>query len=188
MVSYRYKNLCNYSVVGVLDNPSLKSELSIDSLHSVSEPDLSQLVVEEDAGIEGEGWSDEVWEWNLSGSEGNVQLWGVAEDGNKSGLEEESEVSEVVDHALLGEGEVSGLADHQVSPLDADDGAEITGLSELEGLSGVADWPVVAGVGVSVEVWIVVVIWIPSALGVVGWVSEVGVEESNINLGVDCLV
>ena len=98
-----------------------------------------------------------MWEWNLSGSKSNVELWDVAESSNEGGLEEESEVSEFVDHTLLGEGEVSSLADHQVSPLDADDGAEISRLSELEGLSGVADWPVVAGVGVSVEGWEVVV-------------------------------
>jgi hypothetical protein len=34
---------------------------------------------------------------------------------------------------LLSEGEVSGLADHQISPLDSDDGDQVTGLSVLEG-------------------------------------------------------
>ena len=83
-------------------------------------------------------------EGNSSGSQSDVEGRSVAQDGDEGSLEEESEVTHGVLHALLGERQVSGLADHQVSPLDAHDGAEITGLSELEGLSGVADWPVVA--------------------------------------------
>jgi hypothetical protein len=53
---------------------------------------------------------------------------------------------------LLGEGEVSSLADHQVSPLDANDGDQVAGLGELEGLGGVANG-VVGDDGVSVEPW-----------------------------------
>ena len=123
-----------------MDNPSFKLELSSFSDHTVSKPDLSHLVVEEDRDIVGETWASEVWEWNLSGSQGGVQEWNVKEDGNKSGLEEKSEVSEGVDHSLLGEGQVSGLADHQVSPLHANNGDKVAGLSELEGLGGVANW------------------------------------------------
>jgi len=76
----------------------------------------------------------------LSGTEGNVKEWDVKEDGNESGLREESEVTETVVHTLLSEGEVSGLADHQISPLDTNDRYEITGLSEFKSFSGVADW------------------------------------------------
>jgi len=123
-----------------LDNPSLKLELSSLSDHTISKPDLSHLVVEEDGNIVGETWDSEVDEWNLSSSQSGVEEWHVKEDGNEGSLEEKSEVAERVDHSLLREGQVSGLADHQVSPLHANDGHEVAGLSELEGLSRVADW------------------------------------------------
>ena len=41
-----------YSVVGVLNNPALKLEFSILSDHALSEPDLSDFVVEEDDSVE----------------------------------------------------------------------------------------------------------------------------------------
>lgn len=84
-----------------------------------------------------------MWEWDLSGSKSNVQEWNVQEECDQGGLEEESDVTHGVDHTLLREGEVSSLADHQIGPLDANDRYEIAGLSELEGFSGVADWPLV---------------------------------------------
>ena len=122
------------SIVGVLDNPTGKLELTVLSCHTISKPNLTELIIEEDSNEEGERWDGEVGEWNWSGTKSNVQEWNVKEDGDKGGLEEESEVTEVVDHTLLGEGEVSGLADHEISPLDADDGYEVTGLGHLEGL------------------------------------------------------
>ena len=73
-------------------------------------------------------------EGDLSGAEGNVQPWHVAEDSDECGLEEKSEIAHLVSHALLRQGEVSSLADHEISPLDADDGYEVTGLGHLEGL------------------------------------------------------
>jgi hypothetical protein len=42
-----------------------------------------------------------VWEGNHSGTKSNVEWWNVQEDGDKGGFEEETEVTEVVDHALL---------------------------------------------------------------------------------------
>ena len=110
---------CRSSVVGVLDDPALELQSTLISDHTGSEPELSQLVVEEDGDVEGEGWHGEVSEWNLSGSEGDVQEWNVQEDGDEGSLEEDSEVTHGVDHELLGEGKVSGLANHKVSPLDA---------------------------------------------------------------------
>ena len=53
------------------------------------------------------------------------ELVDVQEDGDKGSFEEETKVAEVVDHTLLRDGEVSGLADHEISPLDANDGDEI---------------------------------------------------------------
>ena len=176
------------SIVGVLDNPTLKSELAVDSLHTISEPNLSKFVVEEDGNIEGEGWDSEVGEWDLSGTEGGVEEWDVEEDGDEGSLGEETEVSEHVDHTLLGEGKVSGLADHEIGPLDANDGDEVAGLSVFEGLGGVADWPSVGDVIELVEVGEGLVVEAPSAAGPGGWVSVHGVPESDINFTVLCLV
>lgn len=106
-------------------------------------------------------------EWNLSGSKGHVQEWNVKEDGDEGGLEEDSEVAHGVDHKLLGEGKVSGLADHKVRPLDAHDGDEISGLGILKSFGGIADWVVINDVGELVEVWVASSIFfrIPSAFG-----------------------
>jgi hypothetical protein len=127
-----------------------------------------------------------VGEWNLSRTEGVVQEWHVAEDGDQSSLEEETEVSESVVHALLGKGQVSGLADHEISPLHADDGDEVTGLSELEGLSGVANGPA-GDAGVLIEAGRVTAEW-PSARSPGIGRSVLGVEESDIDLSVLCFV
>ena len=117
-----------------MNNPTGELQLTVLSGHTISKPDLTELIIEEDSNEEGEGWDGEVGEWNWSGTKGDVQEWNVQEDGDEGSFEEESEVTEVVDHTLLGEGEVSGLADHEISPLDADDGYEVTGLGHLEGL------------------------------------------------------
>ena len=130
---FKIKIFLDCSIVGVLDDPTGQLELPVCSGHTVSKPDLTELIIEEDSNEEGEGWDGEVGEWNWSGTKGNVQEWNVQEDGDEGGFEEESEVTEVVDHTLLGEGEVSGLADHEISPLDADDRDEVTGLGHLEG-------------------------------------------------------
>jgi hypothetical protein len=129
-------------------------------------------------------------EWDLSGSEGDVEEWNVKEDGNEEGLREESEVSEGVNHTLLSEGEVSSLADHQISPLDANDGDEVAGLSIFQSLSGVADW-FVSDVGEFVKLWKISIVRVESANGPVirgsnvfntFWSLSVTVEESNIEL------
>ena len=129
-----------YSIVSVLDDPTLELKLSVFSNHTGSKETLSPLIVEEDANVVGEGWASEMGEGNLSGTKSNVEWSKVEEDSDKAGLEAESEVTHGVDHTLLGEREVSGLADHEISPLDSDDGDEVSGLSVLEGLGGVADW------------------------------------------------
>lgn len=167
-----------------MDNPTLKLELSCFSNHTVSKIDLSKLVVEEDGNVVGETWASEMWEWDCSGSKSGVHEWNVKEESNKSGLEEDSEVTERVDHTLLGKREVSGLADHQISPLDAHDGYEIAGLSELEGLGGVANWVPFGSLGLSVEPWKGLVSWVVSALNPSSWISVLSIEHSNINLSV----
>jgi hypothetical protein len=176
------------SIVSVLDDPTLKFELTIFSYHSLSEPDLSKFVVEEDGDVEREGWDSEVGEWNLSGTKTVVKEWDVEEDGDESSLGEKTEVTKHVDHTLLGERKVSGLADHEVSPLDANDGDEVSGLSILKGLSGVADWPSVSDMVELVETWDLIVIWAPSASGPGISTSVHSVPHSNINLTVLGLV
>lgn len=146
-----------------MDDPSLKLELSVYSNHTTSKEELSELIVEEDDNVEGEGWDEEMSWGDSSGHESDVQEWGVAENGDQDGFEAESEVTETIDHTLLGKGEVSSLADHQISPLDTDDGYEVTGLSELEGFSGVAN-RVLGDTRDSVDFRNICIIWGPSAL------------------------
>lgn len=168
-----------------MDDPTGKLELTVFSCHTISKPNLTELIIEEDSNEEGEGWDGEVREWNWSGTKGNVQEWNVEEDGDEGSFEEESEVTEVVDHTLLGEGEVSGLADHEISPLDADDRYEVTGLGHLEGFRGIADWSILGDVGVHEEAWWctggINFHWWVSALSPGGWGSDWGIEQSEIN-------
>lgn len=171
-----------------MDNPSFKLELSAFSNHTISQPDLSHLVVEEDGNIVGETWASEMWEWDLSSSKSGVQEWNIKEKGNESGLEEDSEVTERVDHSLLGEGQVSGLANHEISPLHANDGYKIAGLSELEGLGGVANWVPLTSISLLVELWKGLVSWVVSALNPGIWLSVLSIEQSNINLSVLLLI
>ena len=72
-------------------------------------------------------------------SKTDVEWLDVAKGGNEGGLEEDSEVSESVVHSLLGEGQGSAFADHEIGPLYADDSNEISTLGEFKGFSGVAD-------------------------------------------------
>lgn len=105
-------------------------------------------------------------EGNLSCTKSNVKEWNIEEDGNESSLEEKSEVTEVVDHELLGEGKVSSLANHKISPLDTHNRDKISGLSILKSFDGVANRPVFGVVRVFIEVGVIGVLfkWAPSAL------------------------
>jgi hypothetical protein len=94
-----------------------------------------------------------VSESDLSSLEDIVAERNVTEDGDEGSFEEKTEVTELVDHTLLGEGEVSGLADHEISPLDADDRYEVTRLGHLEGFRGIADWSILGDVGEHEEAW-----------------------------------
>lgn len=78
-------------------------------------------------------------ECNHTSSEWSVDEWQVAKESNKGGLEEESEVGSVVDHTLLGDGEVSGLANEEIGPLHADNGDKVSSLGVEESLKGVAN-------------------------------------------------
>lgn len=194
MKTFKIKIFLVCSIVGVLNDPTGKLELTLLSGHTISKPDLTELIIEEDGNEEGEGWDSEVGEWNWSGTKGNVQEWNVEEDGDEGSFEEESEVTEVVDHTLLGEGEVSGLADHEISPLDADDRYEVTRLGHLEGFRGVADWGILRDVREHEEAWYGAsgsfgwINWWISASSPGGWGSSWSIEQSKINSGVSNLI
>jgi len=120
-----------------------------------------------------------VGEGDLSGSEGNVQEWHVQKDGDEGGFEEESEVSELVDHSLLRERQVSSFADHQVGPLHAHDGDEVSSLGEFKSFGTVANLRF-RYVGDFVEVGSIIILWVPSAFGISFGGSVFFVEQSNI--------
>jgi len=166
------------SVVGVSGNPSVDDSTSASGLgHTASEVDLSEFIIGHDNCEERETGDSEMREGDLSCSEGFVEEGSVKEDGDKDGLEDESRVRVVVDHTLLGDRESSSLADHEIGPLYAHDGDEVTGLGESKSFSSVAD----LGSGddrvlVEVETFT----FVPSAARP-GVGSSVDVEESDIN-------
>lgn len=77
--------------------------------------------------------------WDLSGAETDVKGRNVQEDGNKSSLKEEAEVTHSVDHTLLSKGQVASLADHEISPLDANNRHKVASLGELESFGRITD-------------------------------------------------
>jgi len=103
-----------------------------------------------------------MWECNHTGSKWLVDEWHVAEASDEGSLEEESEVRVHVDHSLLGDGEVSGLANEEIRPLHTDNGNEISSLGIEESLKRVTD-EVSGDMGVDEELWNVIS-WSPSAL------------------------
>lgn len=138
------KNLCSTalwrSVVGVSGNPSVEDSASTSRFrHTITQEDLSEFIIGHDDSEEGETGDSEMGEGDLSGTERLVEEGHVGKDSDEDSLEDESSVSVVVDHTLLGDGESSGLADHQIGPLHAHDGDEVTTLGESEGFSSVAD-------------------------------------------------
>lgn len=129
------------SIVGVTDDPTLGLDLTgrAGEDHALTEEHLSGLIVEDDDHEEGDGRKGEMGERNHSGSETGVDPLEVAEEEAEKSLGEEGLVHVSVDHTLLGDGEVSGLANEKIRPLDAHDGDEVTTLSVVESLNGVAD-------------------------------------------------
>jgi hypothetical protein len=107
--------------------------------HTLTQVDLSKFIIGHDDSEEGETGDSEMGEGDLSGTERFVEEGYVTKDSDEDGLEDESSVSVVVNHTLLGDRESSGLADHEIGPLDAHDGDEVTTLGESEGFSSVAD-------------------------------------------------
>ena len=105
---------CSSSIVGLLFNPSAGVS---------AKQELSRLVVAPDEDGEGDGRQPPV---DLQGvhPQALVHAGGVGENAGESSLEEEAKVHEVVLHALLEHGELPGLADDEIGPLDDHDGDE----------------------------------------------------------------
>merc|ERR1711975_63925 len=113
------KKMTSRSIVSlVLDPPS----------RVAAEQELPGLVVAEDQKGEGDGRQPPV---DLQGvhPQALVHAGRVGQDGGEEGLEAETEVHEVVLHALLEHGVLPGLANDQVGPLHDDDGDEEGGVA-----------------------------------------------------------
>ena len=173
-------HISNYSIVGVSDDPTveLDSASGAGEFHSLTEEDLTSLVVEDDDHEEGEGWASEVREGDLTSTKTTVERepWEgeVTEEDAKEGLEAESLVSVHVDHTLLGDGQVSGLADKEIGPLHDNNGNQITALRVVERFDGVADL-VLRDSGVSPE-FRNIRVGTPSALSPLVWLDSGEVE------------
>ena len=114
----------NRSVVGIPNNPTIPLDFTrrFRVHHTSTQVDLSALVIEHDDGEAREGWDGEVWEWDAAGSKKEIAVIEVAEECDKGSLKEESEVGVVVQHSLLRDGQVTGLANHEIRPLYAHNG------------------------------------------------------------------
>ena len=175
---FRVKICTERSVVGVSGNPSVEDSASTSGFaHAITQVDLSDFIIGHDDSEERETGDSEMGEGDLSGSEGLVESGNVGEEADEDGLEDESGVSVHVDHTLLGDGEGTGLADHQIGPLDAHDGDEVTTLGESEGFSSVAD---LSSGDDRVLVEVKTFTFVPSALGP-GVGGTVDVEKADID-------
>lgn len=106
--------------------------------HAVTHVILSYFVVEEDDAEPRQSWDHEVWESNHSGSKDDVQPRHVREGCNEACLKHQSDVSVRVNHALLTDGQTSGLRDDQISPLHGNDRSQEGRLSVVKSLNSVA--------------------------------------------------
>jgi len=88
-----------------------------------TENEFATLVVDEDGDAEGES-SQPPSEPERVHTQPLVEARAVAQEGGQRRLEEDAERQVVVLHALLEEGEATGLADDDVGPLHDDDGDE----------------------------------------------------------------
>jgi len=170
------------SIVSVADHPAVELDAvgATLTLHAVTDVNLTELIVGKDDNEEGEGRNTEVGKGNSTGSQHKVEEGNVGEESGKSSLEEETEDHVTVDHTLLRDGEVTGLANEQVGPLHNDNGDEVTTLSVSKSLGGVADLDASDG-GDSEEGGDVGGVGVPAARGP-GGSGAVNVEESPVNL------
>merc|ERR1711868_155800 len=115
------KKMTSRSIVSLVPNPSSRV---------TAEQELPGLVVAEDQDGEGHGRQPPV---DLQGvhPQALVHAGRVGEDGGEEGLEAETEVHEVVLHALLEHGVLPGLANDQVGPLHDDNGDEEGGVARV---------------------------------------------------------
>lgn len=76
---------------------------------------------------------------NSTGTQHQVEERNVWKDSDKGGLEEEAKDHVAINHTLLRDGEVTGLADKQVGPLHNNNRDKVTTLSVTESFGSVAD-------------------------------------------------
>ena len=88
-----------------------------------SEQKLSGLIVAEDEDGEGDGWDPPV-EVERVHPQALVHARAVGEEGSQAGLEEETEVEEMILHSLLEDRVFPCFADDEVSPLHNHNGGE----------------------------------------------------------------
>jgi hypothetical protein len=119
-------------------------------------------------------------ESNGAGTENQVEDGDVTKDTHESGLEEESENHAAVNHTLLGDGQVTGLANEEIGPLHAHNGNQVASLGVAESFGGVADL-LVRDSGVAVEVESGVFVSGPTAAAP-GVNSTLSVEKTEVNL------
>ena len=93
-----------------------------------SEQELPRLVVAEDQDGEGKGRQPPV-EVERVHPETLVHARTVGEEDGQAGLEDQAKVHEPVLHALLEHGQLPGLADDEIGPLDDDDGDKEGGVA-----------------------------------------------------------
>lgn len=169
------------SIVGVSDNPAVIGGAATARFgHSSAQEDLAEFIVGHDDGEEGETGDSEVRECDLSCSKGFVESCGkVAQNSDEDGLEDETSVGVEVDHSLLRDGKSTGLADHQIGPLHADDRNKVSTLSKSERFGSPADLST-RGSGDFVEGKTNGIIFVPSAFGP-GVRGSASVEETDID-------
>ena len=109
-----------YLIVGLSLNPR--------ACRLASQQELSGLVIAEDEDGEWDGWDPPV-EVQRVHPQTLVHTRSVGQEGSQEGLEEETEVEEMILHSLLEDRVSSGLTDDEIGPLDHHDGDEEGGVA-----------------------------------------------------------
>mmetsp|Transcript_38028 Transcript_38028/g.107421 ORF Transcript_38028/g.107421 Transcript_38028/m.107421 type:complete len:279 (+) Transcript_38028:160-996(+) len=99
---------------------------------------LAHLIIDEDEHRPGNA-REPVQHVQGASAEGDVEEGQVHQKQAKDGLKHQTEVHELVAHALLKDGELAGLGDEQIGPLYHDDGDEVGGLSVPQSVGLVFD-------------------------------------------------
>ena len=149
--------------------------------HAPSKEQLSQLVVEEDAGAEAQRRHCEVSWREAPGTQGSVEQRDVEPGGHLAERKQYSESESVVGHLLLVERDGSCFGSNQTNSLHCEDRDQVGRLGVLQGLSRIANW-VPGHTRDSLERWDGFVIRSPSARGPGVLIPGGCIEQSDIDL------